>query len=665
MLTKPQDFYEFGAFRLDVREQVLFAGSEPVQLTPKAFQTLLLLIQNSGRTVSKDELLLQVWAETFVAENTLSFNISSLRKTLARFDQSTVYIETVPRRGFRFAVAVRATEASVDKIILEHSSRSIASTVTEAAAPEAEEQNIIEPPKKLLLAEVPKRFVKFWTVGTSAAVLALVLLGSVATIYFWRGERTAVETSVPQNQSNAAEIKPGAVRSIAVLPLRSLGDSKTDKEFRLQITDALITNLGNLPTVAVRPTSAVMRYAEAPTDALVAGRSLEVDAVLDGSLQRDEQNLRLTLQLVSTATGAQLWARQFDQTFSNVFALQDAVSAQVVKTLTTEFARRANEQPQQRPTENAAAYEAYLRGRFYWNQRTEKDFVRSLEFFEQAIALDPKFADGYAGLADAHLGFYDYAFRSPQETVPLAKKALNKALQLNPNLSDAHTSLAFIEFIYDWNAEKAFQSSQKAVELNPNNSLAYHRYGWFLMIAGKDQEGLRQLERALELDPLSSTIQTNIGYAHFCARRYEQAIEQFKKVIANDQSNSLPHWYLGASFHSLEQFDEMITAYVKALELDGNFDLAEKVKNAQRAKGIAAAFNVWNGELEKQSRKKYVPAYNLAFTSALLKDREKTFANLKKAFELHDPWLVQVTHDPEFDFVRDDPRFREFVPFSR
>lgn len=615
--------YEFGKFVLDPQERVLLADGKPVHLTDKVFDTLLLLIENRGRLLTKDEMMTSIWEESFVEESNLAKNISRLRKILNT--DGVQLIETLPKRGYRFQAEVTQLDGATNLLVHRNLRVKIKQEI------ETEEIAAPRPANKLAVYLA------------SGFVVALVVAGAA-----WYLNRRA---AAPASKINA----------IAVLPLKPLTSGEDNRALGLGLTDALITRLGSLRTITVRPTSAVAKYVEADVDALEIGRRLNVDAVLEGTIQQSEDRLRVNARLIRVASGEQLWTAKFDESVTNIFALQDALSNKIGKTVFFELTNAEQTQLARRQTENVEAYEKYLRGRFYQNQNTEQGLTKAVEFYEQAIALDRGFADAYAGLADALLILYNFGLRPPDEIIPKAKQSLNRALQLNPNLSDAYSALALIQFLSELDWLAAEQSLHRAIELNPNNADAYLRYGYFLTAEGKFDEALTKLEKALQLNPLSPIVQTDIGLAHLCARRYEMAIEQLEKVVAENPEVSLPRWFLGLSYAASEESEKAFAEYLRALEREGGAELASRLEQVKKSSGEQSAYQIWLEESLKMRKQGNFPAINIAFLYAALKNREETLTWLETAFDEREPTIWQIKHLPNYDFIRDEARFQEIL----
>lgn len=458
------------------------------------------------------------------------------------------------------------------------------------------------------------------------------------------------------------------INSIAVMPLRPLHEDENTRVLGLGLTDALITKLGSMRQVVVRPTSAIMAL-PAGSGSMDVGRKLNVDAVLEGTIQESDGRLRVNATLIRTSTGEQIWADRFEQPATNLFAIQDSLSSSIAKALTFELSKADSEQLVRRGTNNHEAYEKFLRGRFYQTQNTADGLKRSIELYEQAVALDASFAEAYAGIADANLILFNLGIRSAEETIPNARRSLNRALQLNSDVSTTHTSLALIQFLIDRNWPEAEKSLRRAIELNPNNPDAYLRYGYFLINVGRFDEAIEKLVKARELNPLSQITQTNIGMAYMFLRRYPEAIEQLEKTSAENPQFSLAQWLLGLAAEEAGDVERSFTENLKALEMDGGSAFATELRKIKAEQGLDAANRLWFTEtanakkagstaIEKQKEPVRLTAVLVALRAATVKDREQTLYWLERSAEEGDPTLFQINYLTKFDFVRDDRRFQ-------
>ena len=622
---KTRFVYKFGKFILDPQEKTLFAAGKPLHLPAKEFETLLLFVQNNGKALSKEQMIRFIWQDSFVEEGNLAKQISRLRK-IFNTDNEKI-IETLPKHGYRFAADIsQIFEANEETILEKQTIRKLTIEVEE----EFEDASLqILPPVKSNLS-----------VRARLAIGGLAVLAIALFFWYW-------------NKLNV----PTKINSIAVLPLKSLTTEENNKALGLGLADALITKIGSLRMLSVRPTSAVAKFAESGADALEIGKKLNVDAVLEGTIQQSEGRVRINARLLKTVDGEQLWAENFDQPTSEIFALQDALSNKITKTLAFELNKPEFTQLSARPTQNTEAFEKYLRGRFYQSQNTEQGLTRSIEFYEQAIALDPNFAEPNVGIADAYLILYNFSLRPSSEVMPKIKQFLNRALQLNPNISQAHLTAAQLAFLFENDLEKAEQSYQKAIELNPNNADACLRYGYFLTSLGRFDEALVKLGKARELNPISSIVQADIGLVYLCQRNFSAAIEQLNKTTAENPEVSLPHWFLGASYEGNGEREKALTANLRALELEGETELAKRLTVIRQSKGEQAAYQTWLNETLEDRKKGFVPAIQIAIYAANLKNREQTLEWLEKAEQEHDATLWQIKYVARYDFLRGDERF--------
>lgn len=611
---------------LDPFEKTLFENGKPLHLPAKEFETLLLLVQNNGKALSKEQMIQVIWQDSFVEEGNLAKQISRLRKIFNTDGENL--IETIPKHGYRFSANISRILKPTEKTILE---KYTVKKLTVEFEEEIEDNSPLLPAARSGFFN-PKMFV----------LAGFAVLGLVLGIWYW-------------NKSNPS-VK---INSMAVLPLKPLGDEENNKALGLGLADALITKIGSLRAVVVRPTGAVMKFAD--SDAIETGKKLNVDAVLEGTIQQSEGRIRITARLLKVSNGEQLWSEKFDQPTNEIFALQDALSNKIAQTLAFELNKSELAQLASRPTENADAYEKYLRGRFYQSQNNEAGLLKAIEFYKQAITLDPKFAEPYAGIADANVILFNFGFRPANEVIPKARQAVNQALQLNPNLPDAYNALSLIQLLSERNWQAAEKSLQKAIEIDPNNANAFLRYGYFLINVGEFDKALIKLEKARELNPLSPIVQSNIGLAHLCARNYPQAIEQLEKVTAEHPEFSLGFWFLGDGYGGIDNSEKSFASYLHALEIEGGGELVKRLKNKKEKDGITAAYQLWLETMLEARKKGFVPALHIASLYASINNREGTLEWLEKASDEDIRTISGIKFIAVYDFVRDEERFKKIV----
>jgi len=642
MSNHPRDLLEFGPFRFDLDRQRLTCNGEVVALTPKALEVLSVLVQSNGSLVEKEDLIRKVWPDTFVEDGNLSVHIFALRKALTQSSGGQNYIETVPRQGFRFTANVKAIEVSNGHVVVERRTRSQV-TIEET---ETDSEPLTEA-RRLKLGRLATRKSQK---AIRNAVLALLLLSGIIAGYLVFGPKRLLSKSQPP------------VHSIAVLPFKSLSPGSDDEYLRVGVADALITKLGGIHQIIVRPMSATQRFVDSSEDPRVIGASLGVEAILDGHLQRDGNRIRATVQLLSVRDGAQIWAGRFDDVFTNIFTVQDSISDQVVHSLSISLTPDDARVLAKRATQSIDAYRNYLIGRHHMSKRTDDDIKKAIEYFKQAIDDDPFYAVAYGGLAESYTLSSYYSAVPPRESFPKAKAAAQKALEIDDTLAEALTTQAYVKFIYDWDFQGAEKDFLKAFELNPNYAPARFWYGECLMYLGRFVEGIAQINRAHELDPLSLVYSSNLGWAYHIARQDDQAITQLQKVIESDRGFHMAYFYLGMAYESKGMYEEAIAAYKTSRDLSGGYPGITGLGHAYAAAGQRSeALNIIS-QLEsdlKQTNRVRATAFSIIFSG--LNDRDKAFEWLEKAYEQRYEGVIFIKVQPYYDNLRGDPRYYDLL----
>jgi TolB-like protein len=484
---------------------------------------------------------------------------------------------------------------------------------------------------------------------------AFVAAGIIMAFYF--GGRLKQEAP-PDAGKAAAAYKS----SIAVLPFEDLSPQKDQEHFSNGITEALITKLAGVGQLKVISRTSVMRYKGTDKDIREIGRELEVATILEGSIQKEKDNIRINAQLVNVADGAHLWAESFDRKLEGIFAVQDEISRAIVNALRIELVAGQEYMLVKRYTQDPDAYNLYLEGRFNWNKRTESGLRRAIELYEGAIARDPDFALAYAGVADAYSFLGRLPFAPPHEVYPKAREAAEKALELDDALAEGYIALAFIKYNYDWDWMGAEIDFNWAIGLNPNYATAHQYYGSLLVSLGRFEEATAKFEKARELDPSSMPIQASIASLSHYARQYDEAIKKWREILKTDPGLGWAHFYLGLSYLGKESVK-------KALE---EFEKAEKISDGSVFSSVGKACAYGSGGkrdealkslegLIKQSERTYVPAYFLAIVELALGEKDSALDYLEKSFADKDTELIQVKVDPQLDPLRDDPRFEALL----
>lgn len=634
MTNGDSNLREFGGFRLDSKKRVLWYGDEPVDLPLKEIELLCVLTESAGQVVTKDEILDKVWSDSFVDESNLTRQIYLLRKTLREHGESGELIQTVPRRGYRFTGKVNEV-GNGDFVIEKHTSTRTLVEVTEEGpmdTPPSSDGHIIPAPAKR-----PARKAIIGGLGVAAFLLFGLLLA-------WK--------FAPIQQAGT----PGQIKSIAVLPVRSFSGSSDDEELRLRITDALITRLGNLNGIAVRPTSAVLPFARSEEDGLAVGRRLQADAIIDGRIQQEGERLRVTLQLVRTSDGEHLWSEQFDGNVGKILSLQDDIALRLRKKFAFVEAERFN----RRPTENNEAYEAYLKGRYFWNQRTPDSYFKAINYFQEAVQYDPNFALAYSGIADCYVLLNRRYIASSEQALPKADEAARKAVELDPDLAEAQASMGLVRGVYnrDWSATE--EHFRRAIELNPNYAPAYGWYGMILSGQRRFDEAEVQLRNAEQLDPTSRNIAVYLAANAFYARDYDRAIERSRKALELEPRLSTAYMYLSMAFEQKEMYDQAVEADLERAKLIAPEEV-EPLRQAFLDSGIAG---FWRRQIEvrRQLDVKFSGCgYEVATRYALLGDQDQALKTIEENSLFGGTCWNSIHIEPTFDRFRDHPRFQAVI----
>src|SRR5437773_4936261 len=546
-MSSPPSVYEFGPFRIDAVKRVLWRDGELVQLTSKSLDTLLVLIEHQGQVVTKDDLMKTLWPDTVVEENNLTQQISMLRKVLGERVNEHRYVVTVPGRGYSFVAEVSApANGGMNLIVEQHISSRIPVDVEEQRE------------RKLISGNGMKRVAGdlVFANGRSriivSACLGLAALILVGFLVFWR------KAQPPGNGVTN--------RSIAVLPFNPINSDPANLYLSTGMADALIARLTNLRQISVRPTSAIIKYADQPPDARTIGRELGVDSVLEGTVQKAGTRVRVTVQLVSAQSGTLMWAQTFDAEVTTGCAERDSRSERGAQTRIVKLNAEEQKQIRKRPTENVAAYQEYLKGRYFWNARDKEGLTKSVVHFQQAIDLDSNYGQAYSGLADAYTLLVSYKVDSvsPDEGVQKARAAAIKALGIDETLAEAHVSLAMIKGRYDHDNAGAEAEYRRAIELNPGYATGHHWYSEYLAMTGRESEALMEIQIAQALDPLSPVINTTLGEHLYYARRYDEALAQLRKTLEISPNFGAAHFVLGLVLEQKGLLDEAISELQKS-----------------------------------------------------------------------------------------------------
>lgn len=631
--------YQFGPFRVDAMKRRLQGDGGNVPLTPKAFDTLLVLIENAGQVVEKDDLMEKVWPGVAVEENNLTQNISALRKALGEKREQPQYILTVPGIGYRFIADVRESSGE-DPVSL---------TSVEPVTAESDNHPRLTAAKTLDRSNERRN----WT-RPRALIAALVIAVGVAGVAYQVVRRARGAGVAPPAK---AEIK-----SIAVLPFKPLAGGETDEYLGVGMADALITKLSSIKQIAVRPTSSILRYADSNVDPIQAGSALGVNSLLDGRVQKSGDRIRVTLQLLRVSDGASLWAGKFDEKYTDIFAVEDRISEQVVQALLPALTGSQKQQLAKHYTEDTEAYQSYIKGRYYWNKRDSDGLKKAIGYFEDAIIKDPNYALAYAGLADSYAALGVIEDQSSQDLMPKARSAALRALELDDGLAEAHASLGYVKHRFEWDWVGAEREFKRAIELNDDYAAAHQWYGWYLISEARLDEAQAEFKRAEQIDPLSLYTNLTAGMAYFFSDQYDKAAAQYKKVIEMDTSFWLAHRWLGKTYQQQGKYDEAIAEFQTVVKLHGgNMAQAPALGCVYALAGKQAEARRVLAELLRIGRQRYVSPYSVALIYATLGEKDHALEWLEKDLKERGDGLVFLRIEQRFAGLRADPRFADLV----
>jgi len=624
--------YEFGPYRLDKQKGQLWRDGQTVSLTTKSLEILACLVENAGSVVSKDQLMETLWPDSYVEEGNLTQNVFLLRKALGETARDHNYVVTVPGRGYRFAAEVRE--------IANGNGTSHAVAPLEPAPP---------PEIDVAIPEQPLRTSRrnwLWIVAGFLVVASAAFAGYRS----WQSHRR------PSHQRVV----------LAVLPFVNLTGDASQEYLSDGLTEEMIAQLGRLDPqrLGVIARTSVMGYKNGQLRLDQIGKELGADYVLEGSVRRDSQQVRITAQLIQLKDQTHVWARQYDRELNNLLVLQGAIAqeiaAEIQRTLgdrsAMHWAHRASASPR-----TYEAYDLYLKGRYFWNKRTQQGFEQAIGCFQQAVAKDPDFASAYAGLADSYVLMSAYSLAPISDTMTKARTAAQRALQLDDSLAEAHTSLALIAQNYDWDWATAGREYQRAIQLDPNYPTAHHWYAEHLALEGHFEEAMPEIERARRLDPLSLIIATDQAAILYFSRQYDRAIERFRTVLDMEPNFPRAHMLIYAYVEKGRFADALADAEVWGRYEDTPWVLALRAYIYGRSGEMAKARQAVAKLQQTYGRQRQLDPTPMAVAELGLGNRDRALAWLHEAYLKHSSALTALKVDPTYDPLRGDPRFQELL----
>ena len=623
----------FGVFEVDLRAGELRKHGLQVRLQEQPFEVLVMLLEHPGEVVTREELQKRLWpADTFVDfDHGLNKAINKIREALGDSAESPRFVETVARRGYRFLADVRVADAAPVR------SPELATELH--PRPEARDRPDVA--EKLAM---PKRILP--SIAWKISAFALLVLS--ASLVAWKLHSWNRPSTV--------------IRSLAVLPFESLSSDASQDYFADGMTDELISDLGQISALRVISRTSVMGYKRARKPLPQIARELNVDAVVEGTVLRSGDQVRITAQLIEASADKHLWSQSYEGELRDTLSLQNNVARAIADQI------RISVKPQEQAAlksvkvVNPEAYVSYLKGRYFWNKRTADSLKVALAYFNQAIEEDPKYAQAYSGLADTYalLGDWQYAVMTPKEALPKAKAAAMKALELDSALGEAHNSFAFCLDGFDWDLDSAGKEFQRAIELNPGYATAHHWYAWHLALLHQYDEALAEMRKAESLDPLSLIINADLAELLALAHSYDESIRQSRKTIEMEPSFALAHNHLGQAYLQKHMNDEAVEELQKAVQLSG--DSPTSIANLARAyvaSGKRSQAQNLLSDLTKRSNPSHSFASEIAVIYVALGDTDQAITWLKKGYE--ERFNPGVLLRPGFDPIRSDPRFQDLV----
>ena len=484
----------------------------------------------------------------------------------------------------------------------------------------------------------------------ATAVLIIIALGIAASFY---------EASLRSKRA-AARIP---LKSIAVLPFKNLSDDQANVYFSDGIQDEILTRLAKIRELKVTSRTSTHSLGSTPNNLPEIAQKLGVAKVLEGSVQKAGEQVRVNVRLLDALADSQLWAKSFDRSIADIFKVESEIAEEVASALQAKLTAPEKEEITKAPTASVEAHDLYLKGRFFWNKRTASDLKTAIDHFNQAIEADPNYALAYAGLADCYSRFsFDIGSLAPREAMPKARAAAVKAIQLDDTLAEAHTSLAFVMMNYDWDWAGAAHEFNRAIDLHPNYEVVHHWYSHYLTALGRTQDSLVESKRALELDQLDLNINVHLGWHYLYAREYDRAIKQFEKALQMDRNYGLAHWYLGRSYEEKKMYGEAAAELGKAKELlNGNAILAGDLGHLYAVSGRKDEARKIIEELQQISQQQHDWPYCIALIYAGLGEKDRALEWLQKAYEDRSDWLIYLRVDPRLDGLRSDARFERLA----
>jgi TolB-like protein/DNA-binding winged helix-turn-helix (wHTH) protein/Flp pilus assembly protein TadD len=624
----------FGTYEVALHSGELRKAGVKIRVQQQPMKLLETLLERPGEVVTREELRGRIWANESFGDFDQAVNIAiaKLRGALGDSAENPQYIETLPKRGYRFIAEVTVVDTDVP---------------TKSQESTAGDRRGTEPGHQLQDAELTVTSkLRLWPTRRVIVVLTLVLSLLILAVWLFHSRGHP----------------PTGIRSLAVLPLDNLSGDPTQDYFADGMTDELITDLAQIRALRVISRTSVMGYKGVRKPLPEIARELNVDAVVEGTVLRSGDQVRITAQLIQAPADKHLWAESYEGNLRDTLALQKEVARNIAEQIRIEVTPREQAALKSGKAIDPEAYEAYLKGRYFWNKRTADGLKKAVDYFNQAIAKDPNYAAAYSGLADTYalLGDWQYAVMTPKEAMPRANAAAKKALELDDSLGEAHASLAFCLDSFDWDFEAADREFRRAIELNPGYATAHHWYSWHLALLGRNSEAIAEMTKAENLDPLSLIINHDLAELFLIAHFSDESTEQSRKTIEMDPGFALAHNQLALAYLERHMIVEAIAELEKAIQLSGGSPTCiANLARAYAASGRRAEAVGLLNDLKKRSAPGNAYASEIAMIYAALGDKDQAMGWLEKAYEQR--FNPSVLLRPGFDPLCSDPRFQDLV----
>jgi TolB-like protein/DNA-binding winged helix-turn-helix (wHTH) protein/Flp pilus assembly protein TadD len=632
--STPNFVVRFGTYEVSLQSGEVRKAGLRIKVQQQPMKLLEILLEHPGEVVTREELRSRVWPNESFGDfdQALNIAIGKLRSALGDAAENPRFIETLPKRGYRFIADVSVIDAGAS-----------------AKRPESvsEDLPVPEPRNTLQIAGLevaPKR--QSWLTARVIVAVALVLSLSILSAWLFRSRGPA----------------PAGIHSLAVLPLENLSGDASQNYFADGMTDELITDMAQISALRVISRTSVMVYKGARKPLPQIARELNVDAVVEGTVLRSGDQVRITAQLIEASTDKHLWSQSYEGELRDTLALQSRVASAIADQIRINLTPRELAALKNVKIVNPEAYESYLKGRYFWNKRTAEGLKVALAYFKQAIEEDRKYAKAYSGLADTYalLGDWQYAVMTPKEAFPEAKAAAIEALELDNTLGEAHNSLAFVLDGFDWDLDAGGREFQRAIELNPGYATAHHWFAWHLSLLGRFDEAITEMRKAENLDPLSLIINADLAELLDLAHFYDESIRQSRKTIEMDPNFAVAHNQLGQAYLQKHMYAEAVAELKKAVQLSGDSPTCiANLARAYVASGERGEALTLLGNLKKRSNPGYSNATEIAMIYASLGDTDQAMTWLEKGYQ--ERFNPGVLLRPGFDPLRSDPRFQNLL----